>query len=57
VVTDNGTRLRIADDRKGARLWLTAEEQERERSEKREAELEAELKALRAELKRLRRSP
>jgi Uma2 family endonuclease len=64
VVTDNGTRLRIADDRKGARLWLTAEEQERElaelerkRSEKRAAELEAELKALRAELKRLRRSP
>ena len=61
VVTKDGMRLRLADDREGTRLWLTAEEQERTRAEQERMRAEqhaiaqeAEIKALRAELERLR---
>jgi len=50
VVTDGGTRLRIAEDREGKRLWPTAEE----KSEQHAALLEAEIAALKAEVERLR---
>ena len=43
-------RLRLADDREGAHLWLTAAE----RADHRAVDLEAELGTLRAELERLR---
>ena len=33
VVTDGGTRLRVADDAAGERLWLTGEESERARAD------------------------
>lgn len=57
VVTDDGMRLRLADDREGTHLWLTAAEraeQERESAEQRTRELEGKLSALQAELDRLR---
>jgi Uma2 family endonuclease len=61
VVTDGDTRLRLADDRDGQKLWpTTAEreraerERERERANERAASLEAELAAMRDELARLR---
>ncbi len=62
VVTDDDTRLRLADDRDGQNLWPTAAERaERERERERVQAnaradvLEAELAALREELARLRR--
>ncbi len=64
VVTDQRTRLRIADDPEGTNLWLTAEERverekqsverSRDEAEAKSAELAAELAAVRAELARLR---
>ena len=42
VVTDGGTRLRIADDAAGERLWLTGEESERARAESERARAESE---------------
>ncbi len=51
VVTDGGTRLRVADDEAGERLWPTASEAERTARQVAEAELArvtAELAALRA---------
>jgi Uma2 family endonuclease len=64
VVTDRQTRLRIADDPEGTRLWLTDKERAeqetlraelaRDQAEAKNAGLEAELAALRAELARLR---
>ncbi len=51
VVTDNGTRLRLADDRDGLHLWPTTAERESERA----TSLEAEVARLRAEVERLRR--
>lgn len=66
VVTDERTRLRVADDPEGVALWPTAEESaeraketaERARSEAeaKNAGLESELAALRAELERARRA-
>ncbi len=63
VVTDEGMRLRLADDAAGTKLWLTAEEEERHAKEderrakedERRAKEEAqrELAELRAELARL----
>lgn len=58
VVTDDGTRLRLADDRDGLRLWPTTAERESERAEReseRATSLEAEVARLRAEVERLRR--
>ena len=52
VVTDHGTRLRIADDEAGERLWLTAREAERARAEAESARAEAE--RVRAEAERVR---
>ena len=57
IVTDEGTRLRIADDPSGARLWPTEAEAERaaketERTAKEAAE--AEVARLREEIARLR---
>lgn len=57
VVTDAGTRLRIADDAAGARLWLTDAEQERAAREQERAAREQERAArelAEAELARLR---
>jgi Uma2 family endonuclease len=64
VVTDNGMRLRLADDPEGTRLWLTTAESaeierqraehERQRAEQRNLELEGKIGALQAELERLR---
>lgn len=51
VVTDDGMRLRIAEDREGTRLWPTIAEEERAARETAEAEvvrLRAELDAVRA---------
>jgi len=50
VVTDEGTRLRVADDAAGTRLWPTAEEEQRAAREA----VERELAEARAELARLR---
>jgi Uma2 family endonuclease len=52
VVTDGGTRLRIADDAAGERLWLTGEESERARAESERARAESE--RARAESERAR---
>ncbi len=51
VITDAGTRLRLADDEAGERLWLTADEASAARAEAERAradEAEAELARLRA---------
>ncbi|MEZ4408155.1 MAG: Uma2 family endonuclease [Polyangiales bacterium] len=50
VVTDGGTRLRVADDEEGASLWPTREEE----ALAREREALDEVARLRAELERLR---
>lgn len=55
VVTEDGQRLRVADDAHGRDFWLTGEESERKTAEEqaRRAELaEQELVALLAELAR-----
>ena|GEM_PF-4443110 len=39
VVTDGGTRLRVADDEVGEQRWLTGEESERARAAAAEAEV------------------
>lgn len=63
VITDDGARLRIADDEAGERLWPTAEEMlvtERERAdaERERADLaQAELAALRATIAAMRGAP
>ena len=50
VVTDHGTRLRIADDEAGERLWLTARETESARADAESARADAErVKAASAE--------
>jgi hypothetical protein len=41
VVTDGGTRLRVADDEAGEHLWLTGEESERARADALAARLRA----------------
>ncbi len=57
VVTDEGMRLRVADDEEGTSLWPTPEEAARAETERvraREQEALAEVARLRAELERLR---
>ncbi len=64
VVTDGGTRLRVADDEEGTRLWPTAAEAERQRAEAerqraeaavaREAVATKENEKLREEIERLK---
>jgi Uma2 family endonuclease len=46
VVTDEGMRLRVADDPGGARLWLTEAEEQTLRAEEQAREIEALRKAL-----------
>jgi Uma2 family endonuclease len=52
VATDDGFRLRVADDREGTRLWPTAAEEQRARAESERARAESE--RARAESERAR---
>jgi hypothetical protein len=57
VVTNNGMRLRLADDPEGACLWLTVAESAelaRRRAEQRTRELKDQIDALEAEIERHR---